>query len=1421
MKKCGFWKKALVYLSVMAMTPQSIVALGAELTAEAMEPDSDVLVRWIPDEEEVRTGEEGSITLEAELNHERGAVGAAQVTITLTRQEAEAMLQFQQYAGEEGEHGQEGEEDIDASSDEEEVEEEIFPGYLDDEDEEDRGEEPEEEYFFEDEGEPFLVSDKGDVPIRIVEEEGNDEVLLVFVLDEENSYLRQEFQFCLPLNASEMFDIDVTEDDISVVTAVPLPEEEPKKEKKEKKDKPDKPGAGTKGPEGVKEPETTAPAETDPAVPEESGSAAPEVPGDSVPGEPGDAAPEESEDAAPEEPEGSAPEEPGADTPEEPGDAAPEESGDTSDAEDGEEAPEGGESSEDAGVSAPGEDSESGEEGENSGGSQEDTGSEAGSSEEAAGGSDASGSGDTSDGGSSESGDTSDSGSSDSGDSSGSGSSESGDSSDSGDTSDSGDSSDSGSSDSGDSSGSGAAEASVSRSVRDWPRLAASNSYSFKKTAAILRMTGQDPLHAELDDTEESEPEESEEPEEESVQKGQEGSEEESVQEGQESSEEESVQESQENSEGENGPGGEENSEEENGQEDPEEEGGNSDTPEAGSGQPGTGSSEETGGKEPENSQEGDLDESLGGGEELNQPSDDTEQGSEKDPAGTTPDGIQTATSSVPEEEEEIEEIEEIEVVPAPTIPAASVSTATASTATASQIRYDGDAVIQIETRPMSFTAEFGWEMEMEQIEPLARSAGEPEEILFRMQAVSQNREETGVLYTAEQSFRFDLQLPPELAFPEGTVTYDSGAGALQAGGTEIAVLEGMPADGQITEIEKTDDQNLSFTLLRRQEELEEEMADLDLTIRVVRESLMLTEEFAGQAEPVSAEDAAAQEMLQAEPVAEISRSRFSGMPLLGSAHRTDKEMGEGLEELFSSEPRTKEVEISLSVTAASIPGTGENYKAAQNTQVRASIRITSLPSGEAAVVERMQDDLAQTIIWVDNENEMGERPKSIPAYTLTFTLEQVKKTTGGSWQKVEDGEVLDHPLDASQYYEQLGMTDAPAASLLVGDDPGRSIFEIKEGDSALPSIISYTADPLFPDEAKYYRINWILKPAASQTGENWANYEREIKEDGWYYHYLTTFTFDAVLRWGDLGRAEGITNAVLKALALTHNDGIKDFEEPLNGLKLDIDKYAGPDPENPTSATVTISGIRKYEENGKEIDYWVQEAGEQNFKIDDLPEAAMEEGDYFAISYDNANAPNYGNVNNQLHSGGCLYLTLSGTTDYSAEKVWKDSGNAEKRPTGTFQLWRFREGEDFSTAAPVRDAEGNLITFALDTNPEGNRYEISSEIMDDQGAPLPLDNLEKYDSEGYAYIYVLREYLDAETEGEDSADSYKQVFGEIDASGEIVGDILEGYTGDKPTRAENDINLYNGGTLTNRITGSVRVGSRRRYGRPLHFSPS
>ena len=310
MKKCGFWKKALVYLSVMAMTPQSIVALGAELTAEALEPDADVLVRWIPEEDEIKTGEEGSITLEAELNTGRGAVGAAQVFISLTRQEAEAMLQFQDYLGEEGGKWEDGEETEAASSSQAEYieeEEEIFPGYLeeDEEEAEDEDEEPEEEYFFEDKGEPFLISDKGDIPIRIEADEDDEEVRLVFVLNEENSYLRQKFQFSLPAGARELFDIDVTEDDISVVTAVPLPEEEEpdKKKEKPKKDKPKADpvpsvpagpggnggasggsGSGGSGSAGGNEEESGLPGESGGAD-GESGSGSSDTPGDSQDGE--------------------------------------------------------------------------------------------------------------------------------------------------------------------------------------------------------------------------------------------------------------------------------------------------------------------------------------------------------------------------------------------------------------------------------------------------------------------------------------------------------------------------------------------------------------------------------------------------------------------------------------------------------------------------------------------------------------------------------------------------------------------------------------------------------------------------------------------------------------------------------------------------------------------------------------------------------------------------------------------------------------------------------------------------------------------------------------------------------------------------------------------------------------------------------
>ena len=54
---------------------------------------------------------------------------------------------------------------------------------------------------------------------------------------------------------------------------------------------------------------------------------------------------------------------------------------------------------------------------------------------------------------------------------------------------------------------------------------------------------------------------------------------------------------------------------------------------------------------------------------------------------------------------------------------------------------------------------------------------------------------------------------------------------------------------------------------------------------------------------------------------------------------------------------------------------------------------------------------------------------------------------------------------------------------------------------------------------------------------------------------------------------------------------------------------------------------------------------------------------------------------------------------------------------------------------------------------------------------------LDKYDAEGYRYIYVVREYMTGGTV------QYEQVFGEVDEDGADSGDVVEGVPGgERPT---------------------------------------
>ena len=179
--------------------------------------------------------------------------------------------------------------------------------------------------------------------------------------------------------------------------------------------------------------------------------------------------------------------------------------------------------------------------------------------------------------------------------------------------------------------------------------------------------------------------------------------------------------------------------------------------------------------------------------------------------------------------------------------------------------------------------------------------------------------------------------------------------------------------------------------------------------------------------------------------------------------------------------------------------------------------------------------------------------------------------------------------------------------------------------------------------------------------------------------------------------------------------------------------------------------------------------------------------GDRLVVNFDNTNAPNYGSDTSALHPGGELVITLKGETDYNATKHWLDEGEKEGRPKVTYELWRYREGQGYDTAAPVRNSAGDII-----------------ELTEGAGGALSYGTagsmLDKYDAEGYRYIYVVREYMTGGTV------QYKQVFGEVDEDGAVSGDVVEGVPGGE--RQAGNTYLYDGGILSNRRTGSVQTSA-------------
>ena len=432
-------------------------------------------------------------------------------------------------------------------------------------------------------------------------------------------------------------------------------------------------------------------------------------------------------------------------------------------------------------------------------------------------------------------------------------------------------------------------------------------------------------------------------------------------------------------------------------------------------------------------------------------------------------------------------------------------------------------------------------------------------------------------------------------------------------------------------------------------------------------------------------------------------------------------------------------------------------------------------------------------VYWMDNNNEENKRPgytagSDIPPFEpelcFTYTDKYGNPLSGAEAVKLTEENMA-----------QFGIDQLPEISVSV---PGSGRYTVQvEGE--LPTVITYTDEygDMVSGYPKY--VSWSLE-APDVDGYSFRDINDDNRDDypsaqntGWYYLLYDNYSITFTLHSGSFTPDhDALEQAVLNDFGLNIITGGTDENKLGFAALAEQGRFVISESEDGNSGTITIRDLWRYNFDGSRIIYNVE--AQNNI----ITAEGMEEGDQYSVIYDNALVPNYGSVTDKVYSGGTVYLTLSGTTDYEATKKWLDP-EGSKRPTGEIQLWRYTEGAGYNTAAPVRDQNGNILIIELNGQDE-QELKFPAENITVEGV---MGALPKYDIEGNRYVYAVREYLNGETaEGED-ADNYEQVFGNVeDASGTVTDTLPEGTA----ERAAGNTFVYDGGVLSNRINDTVKT---------------
>lgn len=651
----------------------------------------------------------------------------------------------------------------------------------------------------------------------------------------------------------------------------------------------------------------------------------------------------------------------------------------------------------------------------------------------------------------------------------------------------------------------------------------------------------------------------------------------------------------------------------------------------------------------------------------------------------------------------------------------ATPSTATPSTATSSNssdntrtdVEIDGGVRIRIETRILHVIGEVPeYDLSVTAVE----QADEEGTDCFQFQIDAVKQEAPSALAVKEQSLSMKLELPEWVSIQQQNITWNQTTNRLQIDGTDLAEITGIPDSMKVTSAKVSDPQTLEVQMEKAETE------DIHLEVS----------------------------LFHASPLLQISEEV-----------KTAVEHGEPAEAV--------EGQIALSAvltTTAAGQSTEDEDRAVK------SISLADLLKDEATAVITQTTSLNKQLFWIDNRDESQIRPKTTEEYlqrfkpAITFKVEGETGEiafTEGNWRKYFGNATMPQ-LEVSGSLDQISFNDAPTQATWTSP-----YDETSKTCSITWAMKQTNLEDMGEDGKPNYSGKYSISSLDTENNGN---------KEGWYYIERRTLTFDIQLRIASLIPSDAaaqsrfwdeFSTSLQNALGKRYNFYMEtSFGTDNYSFKTILAGRSSWAISGDSTYHLSLGAMWKYDLSGAPVVYSLKDNGTQGTQKDKLTYEELldadgnsilsDSDDFLEVIYNNDKVGNFGSVTDALYGGGTMFLQLRGIRNYQATKEWADAADPSNRPGGELQLWRYREGNDYSQASPVRDENGDIKTIQLDTNQNSQS--------------INFGDLERYDPEGYLYRYVVKEFSNA-------SNSYERVFGRIQvdpATGkEIIQDRIAG----------------------------------------------